>query len=213
MEEAQMKTIVSVTTAAAILAGSLAGLQAQTKSHVISAVKDAQWGPAPPVLPPVVNPTPPARTVHIPEIYIRRGNDIVLAPAEDQAVAQRYFESQHGDVHGGLRMTLLTARTIYHVREPVRVLHVVEAVDASASAFVMGPKPVYGERLDGIDLALTPEMPDYPWVGVYDGAVVPGPAADVNFDVTTYTFAEPGRHVIEWKLGALRSNQLVIDVR
>src|SRR6516162_56050 len=26
--------------------------QAQTKSHVISAVKDAQWGPAPPMLPP-----------------------------------------------------------------------------------------------------------------------------------------------------------------
>jgi quercetin dioxygenase-like cupin family protein len=52
MEEAQMKTIVSVTTAAAILAGSLAGLQAQTKSHVISAVKEAQWGPAPPMLPP-----------------------------------------------------------------------------------------------------------------------------------------------------------------
>jgi len=52
MEEAQMKTIVSVTTAAAILAGSMAGLQAQTKSHVLSAVKDAQWGPAPPMLPP-----------------------------------------------------------------------------------------------------------------------------------------------------------------
>jgi len=46
-----MKTIVSVTTAAAILAGSMAGLQAQTKSHVLSAVKDAQWGPAPPMLP------------------------------------------------------------------------------------------------------------------------------------------------------------------
>ena len=48
-----MKTIVSVTTAAAILAaGSLASLHAQTKTHVISAVKDAQWGPAPPMLPP-----------------------------------------------------------------------------------------------------------------------------------------------------------------
>jgi quercetin dioxygenase-like cupin family protein len=47
-----MKAMVSVTTAAAILAGSLASLQAQTKSHVISAVKEAQWGPAPPVLPP-----------------------------------------------------------------------------------------------------------------------------------------------------------------
>ena len=47
-----MKTIVSVTTAAAILAGALVSLEAQTKSHVISSVKDAQWGPAPPMLPP-----------------------------------------------------------------------------------------------------------------------------------------------------------------
>jgi quercetin dioxygenase-like cupin family protein len=47
-----MKTIVSVTTAAAILVGALASVEAQTKSHVISAVKEAQWGPAPPMLPP-----------------------------------------------------------------------------------------------------------------------------------------------------------------
>ena len=47
-----MKAMVSVMAAAAILAGSLASLQAQTKNHVISAVKDAHWGPAPPMLPP-----------------------------------------------------------------------------------------------------------------------------------------------------------------
>jgi quercetin dioxygenase-like cupin family protein len=48
-----MKTIVSITTAAAILAGgALASVHAQTKAHVISAVKEAQWGPAPPMLPP-----------------------------------------------------------------------------------------------------------------------------------------------------------------
>jgi len=48
-----MKTILSITTAAAILAGgSLASVHAQTKSHVIAAVNDAQWGPAPPMLPP-----------------------------------------------------------------------------------------------------------------------------------------------------------------
>ena len=48
-----MKTIVSITTAAAILAGgSLASVYAQTKAHVISTVKEAQWGPAPPMLPP-----------------------------------------------------------------------------------------------------------------------------------------------------------------
>jgi quercetin dioxygenase-like cupin family protein len=47
-----MKTIITITAAAAILTGSLASLAAQTKTHVISAVKEAQWGPAPPMLPP-----------------------------------------------------------------------------------------------------------------------------------------------------------------
>ena len=47
-----MKTIITITTAAAILTGSLASLIAQTKAHVISTVKEAQWGPAPPMLPP-----------------------------------------------------------------------------------------------------------------------------------------------------------------
>jgi quercetin dioxygenase-like cupin family protein len=47
-----MKTIVTVTTAAVILTGSLVGLRAQTKTHVISGVLEAQWGPAPPMLPP-----------------------------------------------------------------------------------------------------------------------------------------------------------------
>ena len=47
-----MKTMITIATAAAILTGSLASLVAQTKAHVISAVKEAQWGPAPPMLPP-----------------------------------------------------------------------------------------------------------------------------------------------------------------
>ena len=46
-----MKTIITVTAAAAILIGSLTSVLAQTKAHVISAVKEAQWGPAPPMLP------------------------------------------------------------------------------------------------------------------------------------------------------------------
>jgi len=48
-----MKTIMTVTAvAAAILTSSFATLRAETKAHVISAVKEAQWGPAPPMLPP-----------------------------------------------------------------------------------------------------------------------------------------------------------------
>lgn len=47
-----MKTIVSVITAAAVLfGGSLVALQAQSSSHVIQTPEEAQWGPAPPVLP------------------------------------------------------------------------------------------------------------------------------------------------------------------
>jgi len=47
-----MKRIITVTAAVAVLMGSLASLRAQTKAHVISGVLEAQWGPAPPMLPP-----------------------------------------------------------------------------------------------------------------------------------------------------------------
>ena len=47
-----MKTIASVITAAAILAGGTSLVVAQTHSHVIQAVSEAAWGPAPPMLPP-----------------------------------------------------------------------------------------------------------------------------------------------------------------
>ena len=48
-----MKKIASVITAAAILGGgSLATLKAQNHAHVIQGVKEAQWGPAPPLIPP-----------------------------------------------------------------------------------------------------------------------------------------------------------------
>ena len=48
-----MKTIVSVVTAAALVfGGSFASAQAQGTAHVISSLKEAAWGPAPPVVPP-----------------------------------------------------------------------------------------------------------------------------------------------------------------
>ena len=46
-----MKTIASVITAAAILGGGYAAVQAQSHSHVMQTVKEAQWGPAPPFIP------------------------------------------------------------------------------------------------------------------------------------------------------------------
>ena len=48
-----MKTIVSVITAAAILSGgAYAAARAQEHQHVLQALKDTQWGPAPPFVPP-----------------------------------------------------------------------------------------------------------------------------------------------------------------
>jgi len=50
--EVKMKALVSVMTAAAILCGGLFNVaQAQTQSHVLQTPKEAQWGPAPPLLP------------------------------------------------------------------------------------------------------------------------------------------------------------------
>jgi len=48
-----VRTIVSVITAAAILGGGASTmLRAQGSTHVIQAPKEAQWGPAPPMVPP-----------------------------------------------------------------------------------------------------------------------------------------------------------------
>lgn len=47
-----MKTIVSTVTAAAILSGaSFVAVRAQMQSHVLQTPAEAQWGPAPPMLP------------------------------------------------------------------------------------------------------------------------------------------------------------------
>src|ERR1700704_4447259 len=49
---AGVKTIVSVMTAAAVLSGVPRVVQAQSHNHVIQTPQEAQWGPAPPMLPP-----------------------------------------------------------------------------------------------------------------------------------------------------------------
>jgi hypothetical protein len=47
-----MKTIASVITFAAILTGGSLGLSAQGQTRMVQATQEAQWGPAPPMLPP-----------------------------------------------------------------------------------------------------------------------------------------------------------------
>jgi quercetin dioxygenase-like cupin family protein len=51
-KEADMKTTISMMTAAAILTGGSLVMRAQTQAHMTQSLKEAQWGPAPPVLPP-----------------------------------------------------------------------------------------------------------------------------------------------------------------
>jgi hypothetical protein len=131
---------------------------------------------------------------------------------EDAAGLYAEWEDK-GPVSGGERLTLLAARTRVGAGEPVEVLHVYEITDSGRQLHVMGPKPLFGERLDG-ELA-TPPPPDdddslHP--GLYDGRVLPSPGMDVNFEPTTYTFSEPGRHELTWSVNGLTSNTLAIDV-
>ena len=97
------------------------------------------------------------------------------------------------------------------VGEKVRVIHVLEALGPT-DVYVMGPKTVYGEYVDGVPVTSEPPTPEYPWVGVYNGAVLKGPRADFHYDITEYVWGTPGRHQIEWRLGGLRSNRLEVEV-
>jgi hypothetical protein len=153
--------------------------------------------------------------LHVPTLYIRHGDRILEAPAADQAVAQRYptlRDEERGPIVRGLRLTLLTDRRSYATGDEVRVIHIVE-VDENHEAYVMGPKPVVGEFVDGRARTPAPPVLEYPWTDAYDGRVIPGPALDASYDITSYRFDEPGRHVIVWQIGEHRSNELVIEVR
>lgn len=157
----------------------------------------------------------PEHLRHFPGVYVRtEDGKIVEAPAADQAVARQYPHwPDKGEVVGGRRLTIMTAKSIYEVGEEVRVIHVFEATAPGHEVYVMGPKPVHGEYVDG-SLA-TPPAPagEEPWVpAIYDGTVLESPAVDYGYEITTYCFSEAGRHMIVWKLGPLESNTLEIMV-
>ncbi|WP_152040849.1 hypothetical protein [Salinigranum salinum] len=150
-----------------------------------------------------------------PNLFVHRADGTVEeAPAADQAVADDYPHwPDKGPVVDGKRLTVMTARDTYEVGEEVRVIHAFEAPEPGVDVYVMGPKPVYGEHIDGTLATTPPPDGDEPWVPQqYDGAVIASPAVDYNYEVTTYRFAEPGRHVIRWELGPVTSNTLEITV-
>jgi hypothetical protein len=107
-----------------------------------------------------------------------------------------------GPVSGGERLTLLALPTEVGVGEPVEVMHVYEITEPGRTLHVMGPKPIFGEMLDGTPATPPPPDDDDPLhPGLYD-----------NFERTTYTFSSPGRYELVWSVNGLTSNTLAIDV-
>jgi len=150
-------------------------------------------------------------------LYMRVKDKIVEAPPELLKLAQSYSSfADKGKTSKGRRITIMAEKERCQVGEQVRLLHVLEAVAPGLEIYVMGPKPVYDEYIDGKNGC--PKPPDA--AGVYDGVVLRSPAADFHYDITSYTFAKPGRHTIQWKGGGhpiegdvgLESNVLTINI-
>lgn len=157
----------------------------------------------------------PPHLRQFPGLSVRRGDEIVPAPEEDVQVARSYPHApDKGAWLDQRRITILTAQARVRVGEPLRVIHVSETTRAGDQLYVMGPKPVRGEYVDGaLRTASAPSSGDpLAPAGLYDGRVLPAPAVDYNWDITEYSFSSAGSHTIEWKLGALASNQLVVEV-
>jgi hypothetical protein len=149
-----------------------------------------------------------------PQLFVREGDRVVEAPEEDIAVAERYAEwEQKGSPVAGRRITVMTARSTYSVDDEVRVIHVMEALEPGVALYVVGPKPVVAEYVDGelrTSAAVSGVDPLVP--ATYDGPVLDGPGVDFNWEITSYRFSDPGRHSIVWEPGDVRSNDLPLDV-
>ena len=144
-----------------------------------------------------------------PGLYMRQGDCIIEALPDDIEVAKGYPTlSDKGPVRQGRRITIMCLKRRYRVGEEVRVIHVLEAMEPGQEIFIMGPKVVCGEYLDG--RAMTADTCGD--AQAYDGAVLKSPGVDYNYDITSYRFDTPGRHQIYWQMGELRSNTLELDV-
>jgi hypothetical protein len=149
------------------------------------------------------------------DLMARDGDRIINAPAADNEVLRSYPEwSDKGPLvePAGQRLTVLTAKSSYAVGEEVRVVHVHEATKAGVGLYVMGPKAIYGEYVDGALVGKA--MPD---MISYDGVVVPSPGEDHNYEVTVHHFSK-GQHTLQWRFVTMsgeilmQSNTLTFDV-
>lgn len=179
--------------------------------------KPAPPPPPKPVAKPVASapeePIPP-HLQHFPGLYVRKGSEIVEAPAADVEVAKSYPRAKEkGPVIDGHRLTLLAKKRTYRVGEEIRVIHVHEITVEGQYIYPMGPKPIRGELVNG-KLVTPAVLADVdPFIpAVYDGAVVPTPAVDYNWEITTYRFSAPGTRTIQWSPGKYASNVLTVEI-
>lgn len=146
---------------------------------------------------------------------VRRRSRSPEPSAERLDEIRRRYESwtDRGAASGGRRLTIMAATMELTAGEPVEIEHVVEALGPEHRLYVMGPKPVYGELVDGSPTGPEPPTWEDPLAPrLYDGATLPGPGIDVNFELTRHSFDEPGEHEIVWEAGGLRSNVLRVTV-
>lgn len=149
------------------------------------------------------------------KLYIRKNGDLIEAPENDIKVAKNYPDwVDKGNEINGKRLTIMTEKSDYRLNEEVRVIHVVDYVSPGQDAFLMGPKKVYNEYINGelVTEGLKrrgkdPLIPEF-----YDGLVMKSPVIDFNFDITAYRLSEKGIYNIQWILGPYRSNVVKIIV-
>lgn len=145
-------------------------------------------------------------------LQVRVGDDLVPAPAEDQAVAGGYATANKGVVVQNYRISILTSGLSRAVDEPVRVVHACESLSTTGILHIVGPKPVLGEYVD--DELVTPPSTDADPLtpSTYDGRVWQGQGVDFGYDITEYRFHTPGRHSVQWRLDPYVSNEIMIEV-
>ena len=194
-------------------------------SLTTSCTREAPPAPAP--APSAAPPPAPSASAPLPDylvrlashgdLYAREAGAIVDAPAADIAVLRSYPAwADKGALTGPAseRLTILTAKSVYAAGEEVRVVHVHEATKAGAELYVVGPKEIFGEYVDG---KLASRAAAASPLG-YDGRVLQSPGADHNYEVSVHRLA-PGTHEIEWRFATLsgptvlRSKTLRIQVR
>jgi hypothetical protein len=149
-------------------------------------------------------------------LYGLKGDQIIETTEEDVIVAKNYMDwGDKGILIDGRRLTIIAKKQCYNVSEEVRIIHILEAPLPGCMVYVMGPKRIFNEyingHLQGEKMAFDQTDPFLPVE--YDGRVLDSPATDLIFEVTIYSFTQLGEYEICWQPGKWKSNIFKLIVR